>query len=278
MLAKHLSRLVCWACLLVLLTETQCSTQKRGVGWNFEDCEELQAVKGITWFYNWGTLPNKTVVQCAQQLGVEFVPMQWGQWGIDSLPHNLPSGAKVLLGFNEPNHKEQSNLTPQQAASFWFQVQEKIKGLNLRIGSPAPAPCGANCVIASPFDWWDQFFAACKGCKFDFLATHLYDCNPNNLRSYLDQCKKYNLPIWLTEFDCPNGNGPLSREIDYMQQALQILDSDPAVERYAWFTLRTSGSWLGSTPSLLDAHSSALTQLGTIYVGRSEFTNTTQWS
>ena len=39
--------------------------------------------------------------------------------------------------------------------SLLHQAAEKY---NLRLGAPSAAPCGADCIIPSPFDWWDQFF------------------------------------------------------------------------------------------------------------------------
>ena len=115
---------------------------------------------------------------------------------------------------------------------------------------------------------FDEFFAACKGCHFDFLATHLYTCNAQVLQWYLNDCKRYRLPIWLTEFSCPNGAlGPASRQLAFMADAIQLLDQDPAVERYAWFAPRTAGDWLGPTASLLQADKSELTQIGKMYTG-----------
>ena len=37
------------------------------------------------------------------------------------------------------------------------------RGGSLRLGSPAPAPCGANCKgPPSPIDWLTEFYAACN--------------------------------------------------------------------------------------------------------------------
>ncbi len=113
---------------------------------------------------------------------------------------------------------------------------------------------------------FDEFFEACKGCRFDFLATHLYTCNADALKWYLNDCKKYNLPIWLTEFACPNGAaGPSDRQQAFMSEAIKILDMDDAVERYAWFAPRTGGDWLGPSASILQADISELTPLGKLY-------------
>ena len=113
---------------------------------------------------------------------------------------------------------------------------------------------------------FDEFFEACKGCHFDFLATHIYTCNADALKWYINDCKKYKLPIWLTEFACPNGHhGPTDRQQTVMSDALKILDMDEAVERHAWFAPRTSGDWLGPSASLLQADKPKLTELGKLY-------------
>ncbi len=76
-------------------------------------------------------------------------------YGIPSIPQ--PHYTKqVLLGFNEPNHGEQANMLPAKAAALWPQLEKAAKQWNLRIASPAAAPCGKQCTgdLKSPFDWW----------------------------------------------------------------------------------------------------------------------------
>lgn len=114
--------------------------------------------------------------------------MQWGRGGIADLGARIQPGSAVLLSFNEPNHQLQASLTPQEAAvswgrrqalrtkcvcspatvihrstlpvlqELWPQLEEVADRLGLRLGAPAAAPCGAQCVTPSPFDWWDEFF------------------------------------------------------------------------------------------------------------------------
>lgn len=48
-----------------------------------------------------------------------------------------------------------------------------------------------------------------------------------------DLVARYNRPVWLTEFACPNEGGTLDRQITYMRSALKVLDDTEAVERYA---------------------------------------------
>ena len=81
----------------------------------------------------------------------------------------------------------------------------------------------------------DQFFGNCTDCKVDILATHYYGCDIRGLKwykwhqyslllkaprcnRYIDTCRKYGLPIWLTEFDCPNADGGADRQREYMLQ------------------------------------------------------------
>ena len=66
--------------------------------------------------------------------GIEWVPMQWGAISADqaaTIASRIPEGSKYLLGFNEPNFKSQSNLTPAQAAAMWPHVEDiaREKGL-----------------------------------------------------------------------------------------------------------------------------------------------------
>lgn len=52
-------------------------------------------------------LQDNVTGEVATAAGMEFVPMQWGRWGIQTLDRQLglmsPRPA-VLLGFNEPTH------------------------------------------------------------------------------------------------------------------------------------------------------------------------------
>jgi len=111
------------------------------------------------------------------------------------------------------------------------------------------------------------FFGNCTNCQVDFIATHIYTCDITQLTQYLDSLKKYNKPIWLTEFACPAAGKEDSFEIDFMKQALNLLDNDPAIERYSWFGTRLDpkDAWLGHQVDLLSDSACALTDLGKLY-------------
>jgi hypothetical protein len=68
------------------------------------------------WWYNWGPAPAFDAEDYSAALGIEFVPMQFGRYGLDHLDALVFPEAATLLGFNEPNLWDQANLTPAEAA------------------------------------------------------------------------------------------------------------------------------------------------------------------
>jgi hypothetical protein len=249
---------------------------KRGLAYGDDSIADLTALanggKGISWWYNWSPAPDPGVGSGYIGAGVDFVPMQWGgSFTVSGDLSQIPSTATWLLGFNEPEDANQANLTPQQAAALWPQLEQIANSHTpkLKLLSPAVNYCGGNCNETSPFTWLDQFFAACTNCQVDALAVHWYSCSASDLQAYIRGTSsspgmtKYNKPIWLTEF-AMLGSGcatTAAAEATYMTGALSYLESEPAVARYAWFTGRsTSSPWINLLGS-----SGQLTALGQQY-------------
>lgn len=145
---------------------------------NANTIERLQ----VTWFYNWGT-------QSKFGSTVQFVPMCWGASHISS----LPGYSSHLLGFNEPDHPKQANISPQNAANIWIELSKR----SYLVVSPAMA---SNVVAAN--SWMEQFFKASPTPKVDYIAVHHYGANVTRLKEYLTDIyndKVFNYkPIWLT--------------------------------------------------------------------------------
>ena len=104
---------------------------KRGVGENsFNREEEVTAVRpGSSWFYNWANTPNTNVAN-VPDADFEFVPMCWNaSYNADNIRNYCKAHpeTKYLLGFNEPNFKNQANMTPEVAAAAWPAVQALAK-------------------------------------------------------------------------------------------------------------------------------------------------------
>lgn len=239
---------------------------KRGVAYGYHSVADLRAIAtGIGWWYNWSAKPDSDAIRATYGgIGVDFVPMVWDEkFDVATLGTQIPEAAKYLLAFNEPNFGEQASLTPTEAAALWPKLEEIAKARGMKIVSPAVNYCGGNCNLTDPIAWLDQFFEACPGCQVDYVAMHWYACSASALEWYLGQFAKYGSPLWLTEFSCGDGEDvSLPAQQKYMKEALEVLEADKAVFRYAWFAGRSTNR---PAVSLLGADGQ-LTELGKQYV------------
>lgn len=240
---------------------------KRGIAYGHHTPSDMSALShGVSWWYNWSPRPESAVANAYAGLGMEFTPMVWGgSFNGDAISNELVSDARYLLGFNEPNFFVQANLSASAAAALWPQLETIADANSLELVSPAPNFCGPaeSCHDTSPFDYLDDFFAACTNCRVDYIAAHWYACDGPALTWYLGELKKYGKPIWLTEFSCGDGNDrSLAKQKQYMQDAVTILEADDAVFRYAWFAGRTTA--IPNVDVLGD--DGELTELGELYL------------
>jgi len=213
---------------------------KKGVStWDFAGVGAALLDVHAAWYYNWAAGPTSGAGSSA-----EFVPMIWGSGSVTTATLNKAKAAgTTLLGFNEPDHGEQANLTPGQALDLWPQLQ----ATGLRLGSPAVASGGATAG-----GWLDQFIsgARSRGYRVDFIALHWYGGDfsaaaVGQLRSYLQAVyDRYRLPIWLTEYALmrfgPTTYPSSSQQVAFIQGSTAMLQSLSYVERYAWFALPTA--------------------------------------
>jgi hypothetical protein len=235
------------------------STNNTNGTWN-GDIVQLKAF----WYYTWGTpMPSPSPQNC------EFVSMFWGSGNVTD-PYissveqlKAQNSVKYILGFNEPDRSDQSNMTVSQALSLW----PKLEGIGLPLGSPA-ASWPTNQWI---YDFLDSAIAENR--RVDFICVHMYvGTDDNNFVQVLQQLHaKYNLPIWITEFATAdwNASSPAANQytpdevLGFMQRLLPKLDSLDYVQRYSWFSGDPSSSALW--PSALVDANGKLTALGTWY-------------
>ena len=110
-------------------------------------------------------------------------------------------GSAHLLGYNEPDHKDQSNLTVDQAIGGWH----NLLATGLRVGSPAVSDGGLK--------WLYEFIDKADNAhlRVDFVVVHYYrsysnPANPagaaNQFYNYLKEIhERTKRPIWITEFN-----------------------------------------------------------------------------
>ena len=88
---------------------------------------------GFGWHYNWS---ERTLWDADATPEVSsYVAMIWDEQDVtaQALATAKASGATTLLGFNEPDHTGQANMSVEQALSLWPQLQ----ATGMRLGSPA---------------------------------------------------------------------------------------------------------------------------------------------
>lgn len=143
-----------------------------------------------TWFYDWGSHTDNTD-------NAEYVPMRHNRWwdGFDGIGSRVNTSNS--LGYNEPDHTDQSNIqSTDDAVRMWPDFFKT----GLRIGSPAPDNIGS---------WWlKKFIATCDSLNYrvDFVATHMYwdSQTPANLtRNIINQCNNNygGRTMWITEWN-----------------------------------------------------------------------------
>lgn len=243
-------------------SQTAC---KRGVAYNAMTPADWRTLSpNVVWFYSWSAQAEPPAIAQDTNALHHFVPMLWGKSQLAQVSLGSLPASSFVLGFNEPNYGAQANLTPNAAAELWPSVEAIAKAQNMNIVAPAVNYCGGSCTVASPFDWLDAFLAACPNCRIDAIAVHVYMCNPNDVQSYLTQFEtRYNKPLWVTEFACLDTTNPnAADELTYMAAVVAMLEADPMVHRYAWFTGRDPAQ---SAVDLLGADG-VLTPLGQAYI------------
>ena len=216
------------------------SGAKKGVGvWSFGGVSQALAASGASWYYTWSTQHSGITTPSSGS----FVPMIWGAKSVtDSSLAQARSYGPYLLGFNEPDMAQQSNMTVDQALELW----PKLMAAGKILGSPAVAYGGDTAG-----GWLDRFMsgAEAKGYRVDFITLHWYGGDfrtpqaVDQLKSYLAAVyARYHKPIWLTEYaliDFSQGTRfpSAQQQADFVTASTKALDGLSYVQRYAWFGL-----------------------------------------
>lgn len=154
------------------------------------------------------------------------------------------AGYRTVLGFNEPNKADQSNLTVAQVIELWPSLTAEPE---VRVGSAATS--------ADAKAWFEDFMAqvAAKSLRVDFVAVHWYGWNAGScdnakeLESYLTWAEKFKKPIWITEFGCMNQSNPSAEVVkNFYAAAIEMFGRHSSVERYAWYPWNANNDLVAS--------------------------------
>ncbi|HUO09350.1 MAG TPA: glycosyl hydrolase [Phycisphaerae bacterium] len=224
------------------------------------------------WYYNWGTAPSNI-----GNYNANFYSMIWGsgQSSDGTINYALSVTSQYLLGFNEPERSDQSNLTVSQATSIWDRMYtdtvayNSAHGTSIKLVSPAVSDTGAG-------EAWLQSFMATESSKVDAVAFHWYDDSTTDGAQAASDFEykvqwyhnTFNKPVFITEFANHDWSGSQSQSamIAANTQMLSIvvpwLESQSYVVGYSWYNWFSDSALFSTTGSTLTP-----TQLGWNYNG-----------
>lgn len=239
------------------------------------------------WMYNWG--PSNSVTLPADTV---YHPMQWGSfnwvYGTGSGPiwQHYPTWRKrgdgfLLMGFNEPDRTDQSNITLEDCVALW----PRMLALDQPLLSPSPGTI--NPPAGTP-SWHETFYNETDrlGYRVEYNAIHTYPSpnggSSNNLVNLVQtEYNDFGRPVWLTEFSFVDwgGNQSWNEEDSYqcLAEFLWRAEDMEALRKYALFVFsadannpQPANSYTDYTPAprsnSYDA-SGNLTAFGRLYAG-----------
>ncbi|CAF1093485.1 unnamed protein product [Rotaria sp. Silwood1] len=248
------------------------NSTKRGLCWPWNNPASSFAFfspSAIPWLYNWELWDPRSAGTYST---AEYVPMCRTQAEASQVSAYFSSCyANYLLGFNEPDLPSANGgdyLSPYNASILWKQYIQPVKA---SCGTALGAPAVTNGVGSGwGTDWLRQFFGNCTSpsCSFDFIPFHWYGTSLSDFETYVTNFHSLfpTYPLWITEWQF---TGISSTTTAYLEkQALQWLDAQNYVARYAMFGPMNSANMAGITNgAMITDDLSGLTNVGKIYAG-----------
>lgn len=237
----------------------------KGAAHGGDDALALRQIQNLkaSWYYSWASAYTVAT-------NPAFVPMVFSARtlleldAIGDVIRQLPqTQTKNLLGFNEPDHPNQSDMPVDEAIRLWPHLQ----ATGLRLGAPGTTDA------AGP--WLDQFMTKARRARLrvDFITVHSY--TSPDVRFFLDRLAflhaKYELPIWVTEYAVADWGATPVRPSRYsglqirrfMKDTVAGMRAMPYVERFAWKTRAPFDPIMGA--SALYHTDGQLTATGRLY-------------
>jgi hypothetical protein len=185
-----------------------------------------------TWFYSWSADQNSATNQ-------EYVPIKQQRYWPGFSEIYGKANVTHLLGYNEPDHTEQSNVSVETAISEWPEMMKS----GMRLGAPA----------VTNNSWLYSFMEECdkRNYRVDYIAYHAYWGGKSPQNWYNDLKAIYTRTgrkIWLTEWNnganwTTEGGWPDSdksyttanaqKQLNDLKAILQVLDTAGFIERYS---------------------------------------------
>lgn len=235
------------------------------------------------WFYNWGTKVSDddemklyaegSKTQANEGSGsplMDFIPMVWG-CNRHFEKHQMEAKEKLpfmILAFNEPDSKPQSNLSVEKVIEVWPKLEQSFKDVIVLV-----SPSATN----SLNPWFESFMEQVdeKKLRVDAIGVHHYGGPASaGFKAKMKRIHdKFHRPLIITEMavadwtakdKTPADNKHTPEEVlSFMKQVLPWMEEQDWILGYAWFPfdiLRPVG-----TSSALFDEDEKLTALGEYY-------------
>ncbi|KAF1848442.1 glycoside hydrolase family 128 protein [Cucurbitaria berberidis CBS 394.84] len=233
---------------------------KRGLAYNDAGlCKTFGSNYGFG--YNWGQVENNDI-------GTKFIPTMHGpskstaeEW-LANVDKAVKKGSNAVMGFNECDHAEQCNLSPEAACSAWKQYMNPVKSKYPEVTVIGPSV--TNGAAPMGLDWLDRFHTACSDAVVDATNIHFYDiyetATIDRFKAQVEKAAKiYGKKVWITEFGLNPGSATPEQAASFLKDAMTYLDNSDKVQGYSWFMVGSGENQLNS--------GSGLSALGKLYAG-----------
>ena len=235
------------------------------------------------WNCSWGA---EWVPQQTKGISSEFVPMIWGNPKsaealrsafVEKVTPEIKKGrVKRLLGFNEPDKVDQSNMSYMDAVKLWPEF--------MKLGVPLCSPACANPVGIHdgtsqnvPGTWMRDFMreADKRGYRVDYIGVHSYGgTHAGHFKERMRMIHELygKRPLLITEFapadwqtggDIRKNRHKPAAVLAFMKDIIPWMEQQDWIAGYAWFSFNID-SPEGTSSALFDATGN-LTACGRYY-------------
>ncbi|XP_060603280.1 uncharacterized protein LOC132756273 isoform X2 [Ruditapes philippinarum] len=143
-------------------------------------CDDFNVLNNMSWWYDWhmdlSFYHDKVGQHCnsTPHLVHKHIPMVKKYNNHTQL--TIQTWGRFILGFNEPDHADQADMTAQEAAAALPEIEKNSHGAKL----VSPTTAGPN------FKWYDDFFRLYHGCR---ISRHI--CTGVMLMKLCRTCNNY---------------------------------------------------------------------------------------
>ena len=238
------------------------SGTKRGLAYNDgELCASFGSNFGFA--YNWAQTESKDV-------GAPFIPMMHkvtdstAEAWLANVDKAVKAGSKAVMGFNEPDHADQANLTPEAACTAWKEYMNPIASSHPDVTILGPSVTNGGAPMG--LDWLSRFHEGCPDAIVHATNIHFYDiyeeATIDRFKAHVEKAAaNYGKPVWITEFGLNPGSASEEQAASFLKEAMAYCDSSDKVQGYSWFMVGTGENQLNTA--------SGLSAVGQIYAATS---------